>query len=95
MTLPWLDPRDPLQPFPPAEQAMRRPNGLLAEVLPQTSDELDLLDARIGATFGSLDFELFGLNLTDENASIDPYQGWANANRTRPRLIGLKLGYQF
>lgn len=26
----WLDPRDPHQPFPPARQAMRNPNGLLA-----------------------------------------------------------------
>ena len=26
----WLDPRDPRQPFPPAQQAMRNPNGLLA-----------------------------------------------------------------
>lgn len=26
----WLDPRDPLQPFPPAHLAMRDPNGLLA-----------------------------------------------------------------
>jgi iron complex outermembrane receptor protein len=70
-------------------------SSFFPEVLPQTSDELDLLDARLGATFGAMDVELFGLNLTDENASIDPYQGWANANRTRPRLIGIKLGYQF
>lgn len=26
----WLDPRDPLQPFPPPQRAMRDPNGLLA-----------------------------------------------------------------
>jgi len=26
----WLDPRNPRQPFPPASQAMRDPNGLLA-----------------------------------------------------------------
>lgn len=26
----WLDPRDPRQPFPPANRAMRDPNGLLA-----------------------------------------------------------------
>lgn len=26
----WLDPRDPLQPFPPVRLAMRDPNGLLA-----------------------------------------------------------------
>jgi len=26
----WLDPRNPRQPFPPANQAMRDPNGLLA-----------------------------------------------------------------
>ncbi|HEX4871126.1 MAG TPA: leucyl/phenylalanyl-tRNA--protein transferase [Nevskiaceae bacterium] len=28
--LPWLDPRNPRQPFPPPEQALREPNGLLA-----------------------------------------------------------------
>lgn len=28
--LPWLDPRRPEQPFPPAERALREPNGLLA-----------------------------------------------------------------
>src|SRR5437764_15458238 len=26
----WLDPRNPRQPFPPAQMAMRDPNGLLA-----------------------------------------------------------------
>ena len=28
--LPWLDPQCPEQPFPPVEQALREPNGLLA-----------------------------------------------------------------
>jgi leucyl/phenylalanyl-tRNA---protein transferase len=29
-SLPWLDPQYPEQPFPPVEQALREPNGLLA-----------------------------------------------------------------
>lgn len=30
MSLTWLDPRDPYQPFPPVEHALREPDGLLA-----------------------------------------------------------------
>lgn len=30
MRLPWLDPRDDHQPFPPVERALREPDGLLA-----------------------------------------------------------------
>ena len=40
-------------------------------------------------------FELFGTNLTNENKWIDPYHDWTNANRTRPRMIGLSIGYDF
>jgi iron complex outermembrane recepter protein len=66
-----------------------------ASVLPQTSDSLDLLSARVGAEFDKINVELFATNITDENRSIDPYQGWANANRTRPRTVGVKVGYAF
>ena len=70
-------------------------SSFVADVLPQKSDALNLVDARIGATLDKLNVELFGLNITDQNKSIDPYQLWANANRTRPRTIGLRVGYQF
>jgi iron complex outermembrane receptor protein len=70
-------------------------SSFFAEVLPQSSQSLDLLGARLGAQINDLDVELFALNLTDQNRSIDPYTGWANANRTRPRTIGVKVGYQF
>lgn len=63
--------------------------------LPQWSDALDLVNARIGATAGSVTYELYATNLFDQNKSIDPYQGWANANRTRPRVIGVKVGYSY
>jgi iron complex outermembrane receptor protein len=63
--------------------------------LPQWSDALDLVNARIGAQVKSVSYELYATNLFDENKSIDPYQGWANANRTRPRVIGVKVGYSF
>lgn len=63
--------------------------------LPQWSDALDLVNARIGAEIKSISYELYATNLFDENKSIDPYQGWANANRTRPRVIGVKVGYSF
>ncbi|WP_332769517.1 TonB-dependent receptor [Phenylobacterium sp.] len=70
-------------------------SSFLASVLPQRSDSVDLLSARIGAEFDQVSVEVFAANITDENRSIDPYQGWANANRTRPRIIGVKVGYAF
>lgn len=63
--------------------------------LPQAADSIGLLDARIGASFGRFDLELYGTNLTDENKWIDPYHGWTNANRTRPRTVGLQLRVDF
>jgi len=70
-------------------------SSFLASVLPQKSDSVDLLSARIGAQLEKVSVEVFATNITDENRSIDPYQGWANANRTRPRMIGMKVGYAF
>jgi iron complex outermembrane receptor protein len=70
-------------------------SSFFASVLPQTSDSLDLLNASIGAKFEAVNVEVFATNLTDENHSIDPYRGWANANRTRPRTVGVKVGYAF
>lgn len=63
--------------------------------LPQVSDALDLLNLRMGIERNNVNFELFSQNVTNLNKSIDPYRAWANANRTRPRVIGLKVGYQF
>jgi outer membrane receptor protein involved in Fe transport len=63
--------------------------------VPQFSDDLSLLAARIGVTIGAANIEVFGTNLTNQNKWIDPYHDWRNANRTRPREIGLKVGYQF
>jgi outer membrane receptor protein involved in Fe transport len=66
-----------------------------AENLPQLSDEISLVDARLGLEWGKASFELYGTNLTNQNKWIDPYHQWTNANRTRPRAIGLKAAYSF
>jgi outer membrane receptor protein involved in Fe transport len=63
--------------------------------VPQQSDEIGLLDGRLGLDYKSASFELYGTNLTNENKWIDPYYEWGNANRTRPRTIGLQVGYRF
>lgn len=65
------------------------------ENTPQYSDDISLLAARLGMTIGQANVELFGTNLTNENKWIDPYHAWNNANRTRPREIGVKVAYQF
>ena len=65
------------------------------ENTPQYSDDISLLAARLGMKFGQASIELFGTNLTNENKWIDPYHEWTNANRTRPRELGVKVGYQF
>lgn len=64
------------------------------EVLPQFSDSMGLLNARVGMQINDdLSIEVFGSNLTDENKWLDPYHQWHNANRTRPRILGIKLSY--
>jgi len=63
--------------------------------VPQTSDTLSLLDARLGISYARAQFELFGSNLTNQNKWIDPYYAWTNANRTRPRMIGIKAIVNF
>jgi len=70
-------------------------SSFLPSALPQRSDSIGLLNARIGATIGGLDLAVFAQNITDENKAIDPYQGWANSNRTRPRVVGVELGISF
>ncbi|MBB6093736.1 outer membrane receptor protein involved in Fe transport [Povalibacter uvarum] len=66
-----------------------------AENVPQWSDDIGLLDARLGVTWNAAWFELYGMNLSNQNKWIDPYHDWTNANRTRPRAIGIKVGYNF
>lgn len=70
-------------------------SSFFPDVLPQMSDDISQLNARVGFDFGRVDLELYALNITNENRSIDPYQGWANANRTRPRVIGARVGVDF
>ncbi|MFC3053557.1 TonB-dependent receptor [Kordiimonas pumila] len=65
------------------------------ENLPQFSDAVGLLDARVGLTAGNVNFEIFAQNLANVNKYIDPYHQWNNANRTRPRTIGVKVGLDF
>jgi outer membrane receptor protein involved in Fe transport len=66
-----------------------------AQNVPQWSDDIGLLDVRFGVTWNAAWFELYGMNVTNENKWIDPYHAWTNANRTRPRALGIKVGYNF
>lgn len=70
-------------------------SSFLPSALPQRSDSVGLLNARFGGTVSGFDVALFAQNITNENKAIDPYQGWANSNRTRPRVVGLEVGYSF
>lgn len=65
------------------------------ENLPQMSDKLNLLNARFGIDFDGYGIELFATNLTNQNKYIDPYIAWKNANRTKPRTIGIKFNIEF
>lgn len=62
----------------------------------QFSDELNLLSGRVGFFFDNdVTLEIYAENLTDQNKYIDPYHGWSNANRTKPRMFGVKVSYSF
>lgn len=62
----------------------------------QFSDKLNLLNARVGFFFeNDITLEIYAENLTDQNKYIDPYHGWSNANRTKPRMVGIKVSYRF
>lgn len=63
--------------------------------LPQYSDAVGLLNARIGWAQGNIEIEAFAKNITNENEYIDPYHGWNNANRTKPRTVGISGTYRF
>lgn len=66
-----------------------------AENVPMYSDDLSLLNGRIGMDINAFTLELYGTNLTNENKYIDPYWAWKNANRTKPRTIGVEASYTF
>jgi iron complex outermembrane receptor protein len=65
------------------------------QYITQASDSFTLLGARIGARWEQLSLELFGNNLTNENKSMDPFALWDQANRTKPRTLGVKGSYSF
>ncbi|WP_129775635.1 TonB-dependent receptor [Peristeroidobacter soli] len=69
--------------------------SFLPQFLPQWSDAIDLVNVRAGLTVKRVDLEVFVDNLTNQNKWADPYHAWANADRTRPRMIGIKAGYSF
>ncbi|MEM7101121.1 MAG: TonB-dependent receptor [Pseudomonadota bacterium] len=63
-------------------------------VLPQNADDLSLVNARLGMQVNdAVVVELYGTNLTNENKWQDPYHAWRNANRTKPRTVGIELTY--
>lgn len=70
-------------------------SGFAAAALPQVSDKISLVNMVAGATVGGVDLSVYVRNLFDTNKAIDPYVGWTNSNRTRPRTIGVKVGYKF
>ena len=55
------------------------------------------LNMSAGITFNDFNVELFGHNLTDENAltHADVVLADDRAYQLRPRTIGLNVGYQF
>lgn len=67
----------------------------LPQYATQSSDSIGLLDARIGATWKDWHFEVFGTNLTNENKAVDPFGQFHQAMRTKPRTLGLTVGYDF
>jgi iron complex outermembrane recepter protein len=65
------------------------------EFITQASDSFTLLGARIGVNWKRTSLELFANNLTNENKTVDPFFLWSQANRTKPRTIGLKAAFNF
>lgn len=61
----------------------------------QSSDAVGLLNARIGARWSGVTAELFAANIANANKALDPFWSWHQSNRTKPRTIGVKLGYSF
>jgi iron complex outermembrane receptor protein len=64
------------------------------DVVPQFSESIGMLHGRIGMRLKDNHlFELYGVNLTNVNKWQDPYHQWRNANRTPPRMIGIKYTF--
>jgi len=61
----------------------------------QCSQEIPLLNARIGADFSLVKVELYATNITNENRQVDPYQAWQQSSRTKPRTFGIVLSRDF
>ena len=61
----------------------------------QSSDRINLLNARIGVTWSDLTAELYVTNLTNENLLVDPYDAWQQSSRTKPRTVGVSLSRNF
>lgn len=61
----------------------------------QASDSFTLLGARLGINWKQTSLELFATNLTNQNKAVDPFVLWSQANRTKPRTIGIKAAFNF
>lgn len=66
-----------------------------AENVPQLSDKISLVNARLGMRHENVSFELYATNLFNVNKWVDPYHAWRNANRTKPRTVGVNVGLDF
>lgn len=62
----------------------------------QYTDNIRLLNLRVSASFDNgIAAEFFVKNLNNENLLADPFDQYGNANRTKPRTIGLNVSYNF
>ncbi|CAL4869335.1 Pesticin receptor (plasmid) [Asticcacaulis sp. MM231] len=61
----------------------------------QSSDRINLLNARVGVTWSEITAELYVTNLTNENLLVDPYDAWQQSSRTKPRTVGVSLSRNF
>jgi iron complex outermembrane receptor protein len=61
----------------------------------QRSESFGLLGARIGLRWDGRTVELYGTNLTNTNRLIDPFDAFSQANRTKPRTVGMRAVFNF
>lgn len=61
----------------------------------QESDQISLLNARLGLERGNWNVQLFAKNLLNEDGSQDPWLDWRDGIRPQPRTIGVRVGAQF
>ncbi|ETN92058.1 hypothetical protein U062_01843 [Gammaproteobacteria bacterium MOLA455] len=59
------------------------------------SDIVEMLNLRLGWSYGDWSVDLYGLNLLNERGFIGPLAIEANSARPRPRTVGLELGFKF